>query len=49
MAHDGTLHAWKDGESGWQVVADLGVLGLRNVTRLAVSPGGDRLAIVAMP
>jgi hypothetical protein len=49
MAHDGTLHAWKEGESGWRAVADLNALGLRNVTRLAVSPGGDRLAIVAVP
>jgi hypothetical protein len=49
MAHDGTLHAWKQGESGWRAVADLDALGLRNVTRLAVSPKGDRLAIVAVP
>lgn len=49
MAHDGTLHAWKEGESGWRAVADLDALGLRNVTRLAVSPKGDRLAIVAVP
>jgi hypothetical protein len=47
MPHDGTLYAWKAGGSGWQAVADLASLGLRNVTRLAVSPTGDRIALVA--
>jgi hypothetical protein len=47
MAHDGMLHAWSEGGRGWRVVADLGVLGLQNVTRLAVGPGGERIAIVA--
>jgi hypothetical protein len=49
MAHGGMLHAWREGESTWRAVADLNALGLRNVTRLAVSPGGDRIAIVATP
>ena len=49
MAHNGTLHAWKAGQTGWRAVADLAALGLRNVTRLAVSPKGDRIAIVAVP
>jgi Tol biopolymer transport system component len=47
MAHDGSLHAWRAGQSGWQVVADLNALGLRNVTRIAVSPKGNWLALVA--
>ena len=47
MAHDGSLHAWRAGQSGWQVVADLNALGLRNVTRIAVSPKGDWIALVA--
>jgi dipeptidyl aminopeptidase/acylaminoacyl peptidase len=47
MAHDGMLHAWTEGGSGWRAVADLGALGLQNVTRLAVGPRGDRIAIVA--
>jgi hypothetical protein len=34
-------------DPSWTVVANLGAFGLRNVTRLAVSPKGDRLAIVA--
>jgi hypothetical protein len=47
MAHEGTLYAWKQGQTEWRATADLGALGLRNVTRLAVSPRGDRIAIVA--
>lgn len=34
-------------EGGWRAVADLGSAGLGTITRLAVSPGGDRLALVA--
>lgn len=49
MAHGGSLHAWRRGDSAWRPVADLAALGLRNVTRLAVSPKGDRIAIVASP
>jgi len=33
----------------WEEVADFAVAGLTKVTRLAVSPKGDRLAIVAVP
>ena len=47
MAVDSTLYRWRSGDPNWTVVANLGALGLRNVTRLAVSPKGDRLAIVA--
>ncbi|HVL67603.1 MAG TPA: hypothetical protein VM364_10105 [Vicinamibacterales bacterium] len=47
MAHDGALHAWRDGDTTWRKVADLKALGLEGVTRLAVSPRGDRIAIVA--
>jgi hypothetical protein len=49
MAHDGGLHAWRAGAAGWDRIADLSALGLRSVTRLAVSPKGDRIAIVAVP
>ena len=50
MAHGGRLHAWRTGASGgWDAIADLAALGLRNVTRLAVSPGGDHIALVAVP
>jgi dipeptidyl aminopeptidase/acylaminoacyl peptidase len=47
MAHAGTLHAWKPGSSAWVAAADLAALGLENVTRLAVNPAGDRIALVA--
>ena len=47
MAHGGKLHAWRPGAAGWTVVADLDALGLRGVTRLAVSPKGDHIALVA--
>ena len=45
-----TLYQWDSRRGGaWEQVADLGAAGLSNVTRLAVSPQGDRLAIVAVP
>lgn len=47
MAHSGWLHAWKAGDSAWRAVVDLEALGLKGVTRLAVSPKGDRIALVA--
>lgn len=46
MARDSTLYQYDpEGEGNWQSVADLAPL--RDVTRLAVSPDGDRLALVA--
>lgn len=35
--------------AAWEEVADFAAAGLTNLTRLAVSPKGDRLAIVAVP
>jgi WD40 repeat protein len=49
MAHAGSLHVWRTGASTWEPVADLSALGLRGVTRLAISSDGDRIAIVAQP
>ncbi|MGE5244132.1 MAG: TolB family protein [Betaproteobacteria bacterium] len=46
MAHDDVLYAWRKGAADWVRVGDLGALGLHHVTRLAVSPKGDRIAIV---
>jgi hypothetical protein len=46
MVKDNVLYAWRRGQSGWKDVANLSALGLHGVTRLAVSPGGDRLALV---
>jgi Tol biopolymer transport system component len=47
MAYQDTLYSWKLGRRDWLNVADLGALGVHNVTRLAVSPKGDRLAMVS--
>ncbi len=49
LVSDGTtLYQWDARGAGpWVPVADLAALGLRGVTRLAVSPAGDRLALVA--
>ena len=46
MAEKDVLYSWKRDASGWTRVADLAALGMRGVTRLAVSPKGDRLALV---
>ena len=47
MAYDGALYAWQKGDAGWKKAVDLTALGLKGVTRIAVSPKGDRLALVA--
>ena len=49
LTSDGTaLYQWDSrGAASWQRVADLSALGLKGVTRLAVSPAGDKLALVA--
>ena len=49
MAHTDLLYGWKRGDAEWRRVADLAPLGLHGVTRLAVSPKGDRIAVVAQP
>jgi hypothetical protein len=49
MAHEGKLHSWRRDARDFVVAADLQALGLKNVTRLAVSPGGEWIAIVAQP
>jgi hypothetical protein len=49
MARGTALYAWKRGQSAWTEVASLQLLSLSGVTRLAVSPRGDYLALVAAP
>ena len=49
MAHKGTLYAWRAGQSGWKAIVELQRLSLSSVTRLAVSPRGDFLALVGSP
>lgn len=48
MVHDGWLHAWREG-SDWRRIVELATLGLKSVTRLAISPKGDLIALVAQP
>jgi len=43
------LFAWTLGAADWEEIADLAAAGLTSITRLAVSPRGDRIAIVAIP
>ena len=49
MAHTDMLYGWKRGDPEWRRLTDLAPLGLHGVTRLAVSPKGDRIAVVAQP
>jgi hypothetical protein len=49
MAKSGTLYAWKRGQPGWKELVPAERLRLTNVTRLAVSPRGDFLALVGSP
>ncbi|HEX2458316.1 MAG TPA: hypothetical protein VHI99_31765 [Vicinamibacterales bacterium] len=49
MASGGTLYGWRRGDPEMRPVADLSVLGLAGVSRIAVSPSGDRIALVARP
>jgi dipeptidyl aminopeptidase/acylaminoacyl peptidase len=46
MADKDVLYGWRRGENDWRRLADLAALGLRGVSRLAVSPAGDRIALV---
>ena len=41
------LYAWRRGDSEWKEVADFSSASLTNITRLAVSPDGSMLAMVA--
>jgi WD40-like Beta Propeller Repeat len=49
MVKGSTLYGWRRGQSGWNEVASLERLGLSGITRLAVSPKGDYLALVGLP
>jgi hypothetical protein len=45
-AEKDVLYGWRRGDRDWHRLADLAALGLHGVSRLAVSPGGDRIAVV---
>jgi len=49
MAKDGILYSWKRGQTGWKESVSLEKMSLGGVTRLAVSPAGDYLALVGSP
>jgi dipeptidyl aminopeptidase/acylaminoacyl peptidase len=45
-AEKDVLYGWRRGQAEWSRLADLALLGLHGVSRLAVSPSGDRIALV---
>lgn len=45
---DGKVHRWREGGKGWEVIADLGEYGIASANRIAVSPDGKRIAVVAL-
>lgn len=47
MARDSKLFSRKESDWAWVEIADFSNAGLRNITRIAVSPKGDRIAVVA--
>ena len=47
MANGSKLFARKKSDFAWVELADFSNAGLKNITRIAVSPKGDRIAIVA--
>lgn len=49
MVQGDVLYGWRRGDKDWTRLADLAALGLHGVSRLAVSPNGDHLALVAAP
>jgi hypothetical protein len=46
MAEKDVLYGWRRGQAGWSRLADLAALGLHRVSRIAISPKGDRIAFV---
>jgi hypothetical protein len=49
MTKDDILYSWRRGQSAWQEVTSFARSGVRGVTRLAVSPKGTAIALVAQP
>ncbi|PYR94497.1 MAG: hypothetical protein DMF84_04885 [Acidobacteria bacterium] len=46
MARGDVVYAWRRGDAEWKQIAALDRLGLTRVSRIAVSPGGDRIALI---
>ncbi len=49
MVEQDVLYGWRAGQAGWRRLADLAALGLHGVTRIAINPKGDRIALVTQP
>jgi len=49
MASGSKISLWREGATGWSVVGDFTAAGLTMISRLAASPDGKWLAIVAVP
>ncbi len=50
MSHGSKLYSWNRQEAGeWKEIADLSSSGLRKITRIALSPDAQHIAIVAEP
>ncbi len=50
MGRGSALYQWDPGgDRLWELVADFETAGLERITRIAVSPAGDHIAIVAVP
>jgi hypothetical protein len=49
MADKDALYGWRRGETSWRKLTDLAALGLHGVSRIAISPKGDRIAFVTQP
>jgi dipeptidyl aminopeptidase/acylaminoacyl peptidase len=47
MAEKDVLYSYTRDDRGWKRLADLAALGMHGVTRIAISPKGDRIALVA--
>ena len=51
MGDGSKLYYWKsagDRSASWQLVADCAGAGIRDISRIDVSPGGEYIAIVAI-
>ena len=46
---EGTVFRWREGQEGWDSVADLSDHGVADANRIAVSPDGKRVAVVGVP
>ena len=48
MCDGSKLHRWSPDSDGWKLVADFDEHGMKNVSRVAVSPDGTKIAVVGL-